>query len=209
MQDAFSSVVDCQWLSWGSLLLPELRKLVEVEEAECKHQVHLEEIHTMEEASRKAKEDRRIAGREAMANLLENSEGMSAEDFASRIHSIKCEFGLVSVEEGGDNAMEVSEGENTGDLNRSHILVNQDHPKPCPLTKPRLITFELVDTDEDNDNESEDSDVMEVCTLPSKTGSKLSGRSKCKQSLGEVEVTREGGQGWKVCCKLSWKVTSY
>jgi len=41
----------------------------------------------MEEASWKAKEDRRIMGEEAMATLLENSEGMLAEDFASNIHS--------------------------------------------------------------------------------------------------------------------------
>ena len=63
--------------------------------------------------------------------------------------------------------------------------------------------------DEDNENESKDSDVMEVHTLPSKTGSKLSGKLKCNQSLGEVEVMREGGQGRKVCCELSWKVALY
>jgi len=144
-----------------------------------------------------------------MATLLENSEGMSAEDFASRICGIKYEFGLVSVGEGGDDAMEVSEEEHTGDVNRLQTLVNQGLLKPHPLTKPRLITFELVDTDEDDENESEDSDVAEVHTLPSKAGSKSSGRSKHKQSLGEVKVTRGGGQGQKVHHELFWKVTPY
>jgi len=41
----------------GSLLLPELRKLVEDKEVECECHAHLEEIHAMEEASQKAKED--------------------------------------------------------------------------------------------------------------------------------------------------------
>ena len=144
-----------------------------------------------------------------MAALLENSGGMSAEEFTSSIRSIEQEFGLVSVGEGGDNAMEVLDGENTEDLNRSQNTGNQDRLKPHPLTKPRLIAFEAVDTDEDNDNESKDSDIVEVRTIPSKTGSKLSGRSKCKRSLGEVEVTREGGQVQKVRHKLSCKVTLY
>jgi len=129
-----------------------------------------------------------------MATLLENSGGMSAEEFTSSIRNIEQEFGLVSIGEGGDNAMEVSDGENTEDLNRSQNTGNQDRLKPRPLTKPRPITFEAVDTDEDNDNESEGSDVTEVRTIPSKTGLKSLGRSKHKQSLGEVEVMREGGQ---------------
>jgi len=129
-----------------------------------------------------------------MATLLENSGGMSAEEFASRIHSIEQEFRLVSVGEGGDDAMEVSDGENTEELNKSQNAGNQDCPKPHPLTKPRPIAFESVDTDEDNNNKSEDSDIAEVQTIPSKAGSKSLGRSKCKRSLGEVEVTREGGQ---------------
>jgi len=129
-----------------------------------------------------------------MATLLENSGGMSAEEFASRICSIKQEFGLVSVGEGGDDVMEVSDGENTEDSNRSQNTGNQDHPKPRPLTKPRPITLESVDMDEDDDNESEDSDVTEVRTIPSKAGLKSLGRLKCKRSLGKVEVTREGGQ---------------
>jgi len=119
-------------------------------------------------------------GEEAIAALLENSGGMSAKEFASRIHGIEQEFSLVSVGEGGDDTMEVLEGENTGDLNRSQVLVNQGCPKPHPLTKPRPITVESVDMDEDDDNESEDSDIAEVWTIPSKTRSKLSGRSKHK-----------------------------
>jgi len=133
-----------------------------------------------------------------MTVLLENSGGMSAEEFSSKIRGIKQEFGLVSVGEGGDDAMEVSDGENTEDVNRSQVTGNQDRPKPCPLTQTRMIALELVDTDEDDDNESEDSDVVEVRTFPSKTGSKSSGRSKHKRSLGEVEATKEGGQGRKV-----------
>ena len=129
-----------------------------------------------------------------MSALLENSGGMSAKEFASRIHGIEKEFGLVSVGEGEDDTMEVLDGENTEDLNRSQNTGNQDHPKPRPLTKTRLIALESVDTDEDNDNESKDSDITEVQTIPSKTGLKSSGRLKCKRSLGEVEVTREGGQ---------------
>ena len=74
------------------------------------------------------------------------------------------------------------------------ISGNQDCLTPRPLTKPRPITFESVDMDEDNDNESKDSDVAKVWTIPSKAGLKSSGRSKHKRSLGEVEVTREGGQ---------------
>jgi len=127
-----------------------------------------------------------------MSALLENSGGMLANEFASRICGIEKEFGLVSVGEGGDDAMEVSDGENTEDLNRSQNTGNQDCPKPCPLTKTRPIALESVDTDEDNDNESEDSDVAKVWTIPSKTGLKLLGRSKCKRSLGEVEVTIGG-----------------
>jgi len=146
-------------------------------------------------------------GEEAVASLLENCEGMLAEEFASRIRGIKQEFDLVSVGEKEDDAMEVSEGKNTGD--KSQVFVNQGCPKPHPLTKPRLIAFELVDTDEDDDNKSEDSDIAEVRTIPSKTGLKLSGWSKHKQSLGEVEVTREGGQVRKVCHNISWKVASY
>ena len=56
-QDTFSSVEDRQWLTWGSLLLPELKKVVNEEDAECEHKAHLEEIHAMEEASRKPEED--------------------------------------------------------------------------------------------------------------------------------------------------------
>jgi len=56
-QDAFSSVEDFQWLTWGSLLLPEVKKVVDEENVECKHKVHLEEICAMEEASQKTKED--------------------------------------------------------------------------------------------------------------------------------------------------------
>jgi len=161
----------------------------------------------LEEASWKAKEDQRIVREEAVATLLENSGRMSAKEFTSRIHGIEQEFGLVSVGEGGDNTMEVLDGENTGD--KSQVFVNQGHPKPCPLTKPRPITFKLVDTDKDDDNESKDSDIAEVQTIPSKTGSKLSGRSKHKRSLGEVEVMREGGQVRKVCHNMSCKVTLY
>ena len=65
-------------------------------------------------------------------------------------------------------------------MNRSQASVNQGCPKPHPLTKPRLIAFKSVDTDKNNENESEDSDIAEVHTLPSKAGSKLSGRSKRK-----------------------------
>jgi len=184
VQDTFSSVEDRQWLSWGSLLLLELKKLMEDEEAECEYQAHLEEICAMEEASRKAEEDQRIM-EEAMATLLENSEEMLAKDFALRICSIECEFGFVSVGEGGDDIIEVLEKENTGDVNRLQIPINQDHLKPCPLTKPRPIAFKSVNMDEDNENESKDSDIVEVHTLPSKTRSKLLGRSKHKQSLGE------------------------
>jgi len=86
----------------------------------------------MEEASWKAEEDQRIAGEKAMATLLENSEGMLAKEFASRIRGIEWEFGLVSIGEGGDNTMEVSEGENTGDVNRSQNLGNQNHPMMGP-----------------------------------------------------------------------------
>jgi len=193
-QDTFSSVEDHQWLPWGALLLPELKKVVDEEDVECEHKVRLEEIRAMEEASQKAEEDQRIVGEEAMAALLENSGGMSAEEFTSRIRSIEQEFGLVSVGEGGDDVMEVSDGENTEELNKSQNAGNQDHPKPHPLTKPRPIVFESVDTDKDDNNESEDSDVTEVWTIPSKAGLKLLGRSKHKRSLREVEVTREGGQ---------------
>jgi len=196
-QDAFSSVEDRQWLPWGALLLPNLKKVADEEDAERERKAHLEEIQAREEASRKAKEDRRIAGEEAMTILLENSGGMSAEEFSSKICGIKQEFGLVSVGEGGDDAMEVSDGENTEDVNRSQVTGNQDRPKPRPLTQTRTIALELVDTDEDDDNESEDSDVVEVRTFPSKTGSKSSGRSKRKRSLGEVEVTKEGGSRMK------------
>jgi len=179
-QDAFSSVKDRQWLPWGALLLPELKKVIDEEDVECEHKARLEEIRAMEEASWKAKEDRRIAGEEAMSALLENSGGMSVKEFASRIHGIEKEFGLVSVGEGGDDAMEVSDGENTEDLNRSQNTGNQDRLKPRPLTKTRPIALESVDTDEDDDNKSKDSDITEVQTIPSKTGSKLSGRSKHK-----------------------------
>jgi len=65
-----------------------------------------------------------------MAALLENSGGMSAEEFASRICSIKQEFSMVSIGEGGDDAMEVSDGENTEDLNRSQNTGNQDRLTP-------------------------------------------------------------------------------
>ena len=132
----------------------------------------------MEEASWKAKEDQRIVGEEAMAALLENSGGMLAEEFASRIHSIEQEFRLVSVGEGGDDAMEVSDGENTEELNKSQNAGNQDRPKPRPLTKPRPITFESVDTDKDDDNKSEDSDVTEVWTIPSKESEMPSGQTR-------------------------------
>jgi len=94
--------------------------------------------------------------------------------------------------------MEVSDGENTEDVNRSQVTGSQDRPKPRPLTQTRTIALESVDTDEDDDNQSDDSDVIEVRTVPSKTGSKSSGRSKRKRSLGEVEVAKEGGQGRKV-----------
>jgi len=50
-------VEDFQWLTWGSLLLPEVKKVVDEENVECKHKVHLEEICAMEEASQKTKED--------------------------------------------------------------------------------------------------------------------------------------------------------
>jgi len=97
-----------------------------------------------------------------VSTLLENSGGMSAEEFASRIRSIEQEFRLVSVGEGGDDTMEVSDGENTEELNKSQNAGNQDRPKPHPLTKPRPITFESVDTDKDGGSKSEDSDVAEV-----------------------------------------------
>jgi len=80
-QDAFSSVEDRQWLPWGALLLPNLKKVADEEDAECERKARLEEIWAREEASRKAEEDRRIAGEEAMTLLLENSGGMSAEEF--------------------------------------------------------------------------------------------------------------------------------
>jgi len=206
-QDAFSSVEDRQWLTWGVLLLLNLKKVADEEDAECECKACLEEIWAMEEASRKAEEDRRIMGEEAMTILLENSGGMSAEEFSSKICGIEQEFGLVSVGEGGDDAMEVSEGEITGD--RSQVLVNQGHPKPRPLTKPMPIAIDSVDMDEDGDNESEDSDVAEVWTIPSKARSKLSGRSKRKRSLGEVEVTREGVPVRKVHRKMFWRVALY
>jgi len=56
-QDTFSSVEDRQWLPWGALLLPQLKKVIDEEDAEHKHKVCLEEIHAMEEASQKAKKD--------------------------------------------------------------------------------------------------------------------------------------------------------
>jgi len=56
-QDAFSSVEDHQWLEWGSLLLPELKKVIDEEDAERERKACLEEIRAMEEASRKAEED--------------------------------------------------------------------------------------------------------------------------------------------------------
>jgi len=56
-QDAFSNVKDHQWLPWGTLLLPELKKVVYEEDTECEHKARLEEIHAMEEASWKAEED--------------------------------------------------------------------------------------------------------------------------------------------------------
>ena len=98
--------------------------------------------------------------------LLENCEGMLAKEFASKICSIEQEFGLVSVGEGGDDAMEVSEGKNTGDVNKSQNPGNQDYPKLCPLTKPGLITFELVDMDEDDENKSKDSDITQYPPRP-------------------------------------------
>jgi len=62
-QDTFSSVKDHQWLPWGALLLPNLKKVANEEDAECECKVRLEEIQAIEEASQKAKEDRRIMER--------------------------------------------------------------------------------------------------------------------------------------------------
>jgi len=55
-------------------------------------------------------------------------------------------FGFL---EGGDNTIEVLEEENTGDMNKSQVFVNQGCLKPHPLTKPRPITFELMNMDDD------------------------------------------------------------
>jgi len=35
-QDMFSQIDNCQWLRWGTLLLPGLQKVVEDEEVKCK-----------------------------------------------------------------------------------------------------------------------------------------------------------------------------
>jgi len=53
----FSRVDDRQWLGWGTLLLPGLKKAVEDEDAECKHWACLEEERLREEAARQAVEE--------------------------------------------------------------------------------------------------------------------------------------------------------
>jgi len=82
-------------------------------------------------------------------------------------------------------------------------------PKPRPLTKVRAITIDSIGLDKDEDNESMESEVTEVHPYPSKAGSKSSGGSKHKRSLGEVEVKTEQVRGHKVCRQLLCAVTEY
>jgi len=82
-------------------------------------------------------------------------------------------------------------------------------PKPRPLTKVRAIAIDSIGSDDNKDNESMESEVAEVHPHPSKAGSKSSGGSKHKRSLGEVEVKTEQGRGRKVCCQSLCVVTKY
>ena len=144
-------------------------------------------------------------GEKAIARLLEDSEGLSTEDFAVKLCDIEYEFGIVLVKEEKDDRMEVSQGEDmaeSGEVERLQVKGEKSQPKPRPLTKARAITINSVRLDEDKDNNSMDSEVTEVCPHPSKARSKLSGGLK----HGEVEVKMEqvrGGGGCKVCCKWS------
>jgi len=182
-QDAFIQIKDCQWLAWGVLLLPSLQKVVEHEEAECKWKAHLEEECEKVELALKVAEERRIAGEEAVITLLEGSEGLSAEDFATKLCDIECECGFALVEEEKNDRMEVSQGEDvigTGEVKESQIKGEKSWPKPRPLTKVRVITIDSIGLEEDEDNDSMDSKIAEVHPCLSKAGSKLSGGLKDK-----------------------------
>jgi len=47
----FSWVDNCQWLKWGALLLPSLKKVMEDKEVECEQQACPEEDCMWEEAA--------------------------------------------------------------------------------------------------------------------------------------------------------------
>jgi len=180
------------------LLLPGLQKVVKDEEAKCKRMAHLEEERQKVEVALKVAEERRVAREEAVVALLEDSDSLSVEDFAIKLHDIECEFGLATVEEEKDDRMEVSQGEEvtgSGEFQRLQVKGDKSQPRPRPLTKVRAIVIDSVGSDGDEDNNSMVSEIMEVLPHSSKAGSKSSGGSKHKRSLGEVEVKTEQVRG--------------
>jgi len=136
--------------------------------------------------------------------LLEDSDSLSAEDFAVKLCNIECKFGLAMVEEEKDDGMEVSQGEEvtgSGEFQRSQAKGDKSQLRLRPLTKVRAIVIDSVGSDNDEDDNSMASEITEVLPHSSKAGSKSSGGLKCKRSLGEVEVKTEqvrGGGGRKV-----------
>jgi len=184
------------------LLLPGLQKVVKDEEAECEQTARLDEECQKVEVALKAAKERQVAGEEAIVTLLEDSDSLSAEDFAVKLHDIECEFGLAMVE---DDRMEVSQGKEvtgSGEFQRSQAKGDKSQPRPRPLTKVRAIAIDSVGSDDDEDNDSMASEIAEILPHSSKAGSKSSGGLKHKRSLGEVKVKTEqvrGGGGCKVC----------
>jgi len=164
--------------------------------------VHLEEEWLKEEAACQAVEERRIMGEEAVTSLLEDNNTLSSKAFNLKLREIELQFGLGVMEDRMDDTMVVSQEENrteSGKVGGSQGEGEKGQPKPRPLTKVRAIAIDSIGSDEDDeDDDSMESEIIEVRPCPSKAGLKLSGGSKHKRSLGEVEVKTEQVRGHKV-----------
>jgi len=137
-------------------------------------------------------------GEESVTGLLEGNDVLLPEAFDLKLREIELQYGLGSMEDEMEDRMVVSQEENraeSGKVERSQGEGEKSQLKPRPLTKARTIAINSVGSDKDEDDASMELEVAEVCPCPSKAGSKLSGGSKCKRSLGEVEVKVEQVRG--------------
>jgi len=168
---------------------------------ECEHQARLEEECLREEVARQAVEEQRITGEEAVASLLEDNNTLLSEAFHLKLREIELQYGLGVMEDQMDDRMVVSQEDNraeSGIVEGSQGKGGNGRPRPRPLIKVRLIAINSIGSDKDDD--SMESEIVELHPRPSKAGSKSSGGSKHKRSLGDAEVKTEQVRGHKVCC---------